>query len=194
MRLVSGIVFALLAVPVLAANVVNTSAPAVNYVFSDGSVVLDTDRTEEIFDGGVIQSRYFQAEPGSPAAGKWVYEYRIDLTNATSPTGPPFVTSIDIWNGPMRQYDYNFDSVSTDDVYVITSGGLGSVGLASVTPVSPGLSRFTFSVPVSAGQSSYFFGFISDYSAHSVGVFVNTGEGSVSIPAWTPADPCPGGC
>ena len=36
----------------------------------------------QFFNGGFVQSRVFQGQAGSPAAGKWVYEYRVSLTNS----------------------------------------------------------------------------------------------------------------
>ncbi len=77
-----------MAAPAMAAlNVVNTSAPQVNYVFStDGSVTV-TDMASPLLNGGFLQSRIFQGEAGSPAAGKWVYEYRLDLRCAMSGDG-----------------------------------------------------------------------------------------------------------
>src|SRR6266498_5135978 len=77
-----------------ALNVVNTSAPQVNYVFSTDGTVTVTDMSSPIFGGGFLQSRIFQGEPGSPAAGKWVYEYRLDLRNASDPLNQPFATSV----------------------------------------------------------------------------------------------------
>ena len=40
--------------------------------------------TSPLLNGGFLQSRIFQGEAGSPAAGKWVYEYRLDLRCAMS--------------------------------------------------------------------------------------------------------------
>ncbi|HEY0160090.1 MAG TPA: hypothetical protein VGF28_22575 [Thermoanaerobaculia bacterium] len=184
----------LLSLPAFAFNIVTTSAPEVNDVFTnDGVAVCDWDRAEELFDGGWLISRVYEGEVGSPAEGKWVYEYRVDMTDATDPASIPEIESVDIFNGPMLQYDYNFDSTSTDDIYVITSGGLGSIGLASVTTLLTGDRRFLFSSYVAGGggtglgQSSYHFGFISDDSPHAILATVNTVAGPLSVPVWAPS-------
>jgi hypothetical protein len=94
-------------------------------------------------------------------------------------------------SGPVLTYDYNFDGVTTDQVFVVTGGGLGSVGLASATGAW-GYSTFNFSAPVWAsssncnGDSSYFWGYTSTYAPHVVTATVSTNSGSVMVNAYAP--------
>jgi len=181
-----------MAVPAMALNVVNTSAPLVNYVFSTDGTVTVTDMSSPVYSGGFLQSRIFQGEPGSPAAGKWVYEYRLDLRCAQTLTSTPFATSVALSTGPVLSYDYNFDSVSTDQVYVVTSGGLGTVGLSSAGSAW-GYTQFNFSGPVWAsggggcmGNSSYFWGYTSNYPPQVVTATIATNTGNVMVNAYAP--------
>jgi hypothetical protein len=183
---VSLIVAALaMAVPAMALNVVNTSAPQVNYVFSTDGTVTVTDMSSPIFGGGFLQSRIYQGEPGSPAAGKWVYEYRLDLRNASDPVNQPFATSVALSSGPVLSYDYNFDSVATDQVFVITAGGLGTIGLQSASMFF-NYTTFKFTSPVWIGDTSYFWGYTSNYPPHVVSATVATSNGNIMLNAYAP--------
>lgn len=151
-------------------KVVNVNAPAVNCVFDPSCTIQVTDSMDTIPlpTGGTnfLQSRTFVGKPGSPANGLYGYEYRVDLRNALGITHIPCVSSIKIEFGPViGTQDYDGDG-STDQVYVITGGGLGSVGLDSAEKIGNEIT-FTFSSPVCAGgspgsgQSSFFFGLAS---------------------------------
>lgn len=192
---------ALLAQPL---HVVNVNAPAVNHVFSPSGVVTVTDTTAPIWGGGFLQSRYYRALAGSPAAGKYVYEYRVDLTNSVGTLAIGAITSITVDFGPnITALDFNGDHVA-DDVFVVTSGGLGSVGLLSAVRSGTHIT-FTFAgggVPQGAspgrGQSSYFFGIVSSFPKRNVTVTAaNTLGPALSLAGWAPAyvvlGPPPGG-
>jgi len=163
----------------------NTSAPQVNFVFSTDGTVVVTDMSSPIFGGGFLQSRIYQAEPGSPAAGKWVYEYRLDLRNAQSITNVPYATSVALSTGPVRNYDYNFDNVATDQVFVVTAGGLGTIGLQSAGGFF-GYNTFKFTTAVWAGDTSYFWGYTSDYPPQVVTATVATSNGNIQLNAYAP--------
>lgn len=151
-------------------KVVNVGAPAINCVFDPSCTVTVTDTTAPIPipAGGTnfLQSRTFMGKPGAPANGLYAYEYRIDLRNAVGITYIPCLSSMTIKFGPVvSTLDYNGDG-EADQVYVITSGGLGSIGLASAAKEDNKIT-FTFSAPVCAGghpgggQSTFFFGLVS---------------------------------
>src|ERR1041385_3774360 len=153
-------------VPAFGYNLVNSSWTEV-CVFSTTCSVTVTDYSPTILGSGKLQTRIYQGQPGSTGAGKYVYEYRVDLTQVAGVTYPPSVDSVAIWNtSTPLQFDYNFDGNATDQVYVITSGGLGTKGLVS-SYLSGGWSYFNLN-PVYAGsypgggESSYFFGFASN--------------------------------
>ena len=149
---------------------VTVSAPAVNCVFDPSCTVLvnDTTATIPLATGGTnfLQSRTFTGSPGSPAQMLNAYEYRIDLHNAIGITDMPCISSLTVKFGPVvSTLDYNGDG-EPDQVYVVTGGGLGEVGLASAVKDNDNIT-FNFESPVCAGgspgtgQSSFFFGLVS---------------------------------
>ncbi len=151
-------------------KVAHVNAPAVNCVFDPSCTIAVTDSTDSIPlpTGGTnfLQSRTFVGQPGAPADGLYGYEYRIDLRNAMGITHIPCVNSLKIEFGPVvSTLDYDGDG-NADQVYVITSGGLGSVALDSVDKSGNDIT-FNLSSPVCAGgspgtgQSTFFFGLTS---------------------------------
>jgi hypothetical protein len=164
--------------------VVPVGAPAINSVFSTSSQVFVTDTTSKIVikgtsGSGFLQSRTYTGQPGSPGAGLFAYEYRIDLTNLVGVLNAPAITSLTIDFGPViNTLDYNGNGEIGDQVFVVTSGGLGSVG--PISAIKNGNSvTFDFGAGISAGASpgkglsSYFFGLVStkppkSTSAHAV--------------------------
>jgi len=185
------------AVPAMAYNVVSTSAPQINCPFNTACTVTVTDMASLIpgTNGGKIQSRIFQGQAGSPLAGKWCYEYRVNMTDAVGLLSVPYVTSMSIANfGPVISYDYNFDGTSTDQVFYVNHGGIGTVGLAS-SYVFFGISFFNLSSAVYGGsfpgdgESSYFFGLVSQYPPTTKNATVQTDQGSQTVTVYAPAVP-----
>jgi hypothetical protein len=185
-------------------KVVNVNAPAVNHVFSPTGVITVSDHSAPIWGGGFLQSRYYQALAGSPAAGKYVYEYRVDLRNSVGVLAIGAITSITVNFGPnVKTLDFNGDKMA-DDVFVVTSGGLGTVGLVSAIRSGTSIT-FNFAGGGVAqggspgtGKSSYFFGIVSSYAKHDVTVTAtNTLGPPLSLSAWAPTyfvlGPPPGG-
>lgn len=190
LRIATLLVLALgLSIPAMALNVVNTSAPSINCVFSTTCTVVVNDMGSNLPNGGRIQSRVFQGQPGSPLAGKWAYLYRVNMANAVGFTYIPYVDGMYIagW-GSTVAYDYNFDSNYTDQVFVVTAGGIGTVGLSSVN-VFFGATFFNLSAPVYGGsfpgdgESSYFFGMVSSYppTVKTAQVHMDNGYAAVSV-------------
>lgn len=151
-------------------EVVNVSAPDINCVFDPSCTVTVTDTSAPIpiAAGGsnFLQSRTFVGVPGAPADGLYGYEYRIDLREAMGITYIPCLSSMTIDFGPVvSTLDYDGDGTA-DDVYVVTGGGLGSVGLASAEQDGDEVT-FTFGPSVCAGgspgsgESTFFFGLVS---------------------------------
>lgn len=193
--LVLSLCAAALAVPAFAGlNVVTTSAPQINCVFSTTCSVTVTDMASPIFNGGFVQSRVFQGQPGSPAAGKWVYEYRVDLTNSVGILSVSYVTQLIVPFGATLSYDYNFDANATDQVFVVTHGGLGTIGLSSAGTFF-GLVGLNYASPIyegtgsTPGQTSYFVGMVSQYPPHVVNGTLSTSAGSISVPIYAPTLP-----
>lgn len=202
-RLALAAVLALgLSLPAMAYNVVNTSSN-VNCLFVTTSpcTVYVTDHVSEfVVSGGSgkarLQSRIHQGQPGSTAAGKWAYRYRIDMGPVGGVTHFPYVDQIAIHNfGPLRQYDYNFDAVATDHVFNVTSGALGTKPVND-SFVFYGWTYFRLlSNPVYAGsypgggESSYFFGVVSDYPPVVRNISVRTDSGWVTVTGYAPDYP-----
>ena len=150
-----------------ALSIVNVAAPAVLCVFEANCTVTGTDTTGTIplnFASGtpILQSRTFGGAAGTPAAGLTAYEYRVDMTTAAGAVDCQLGVVIDF--GPVAKLPYAGSEPA--DVYVITSGGLGSVGLTSAEQ-DGGVITFTFDKPLcvgnAAGQgmSTFFFGLAS---------------------------------
>lgn len=186
-----------LAVPAIAQNVVNTSW-MVNCVFTTSSpcTVYVTDHVSTFMGGAArLQSRIHQGEAGSTAAGKWAYRYRIDLTQVAGITYPPHADELAIsYFGPMRNYDYNFDANANDHVFNVTSGGVGSKPVTS-SFINGVWTHFRLNSPVYAGsypgggESSYFFGIVSDYPPVVRTIWVHTDTGWVSVTGYAPQYP-----
>jgi hypothetical protein len=188
-----------LAAPVFAYDVVNTSW-TVQCLFSPSCSVSVTDHVSEFAisggsGNGRLQSRIFQGQAGSTAAGKWIYEYRINLTPVAGITYVPYVDQLAIhtW-GPVLTYDYNGNGIVTDDVFNITSGGTGTKAVTSAFLASP-WTYFVLSNPVYAGnypgggESSYFFGLLSNSAPVLRTMWVHTDTGWVSVQGYAPPLP-----
>ena len=150
-------------------KIVNVTAPAINCVFSTSCSVRVKD-TKDDFDlsnggKGILRTRTFKGADGSPAEGLFAYEYRLDLTDAVG-TKPSCVDWISLSFGPVvSTLDFG-GPARPDQVFVITNGGTGSIGLASAYQTRDTIS-FTFRSPVCSGTekgkgaSTYFWGLVS---------------------------------
>jgi hypothetical protein len=175
-------------------KVVTVSAPAINCVFNPACKVTVQDLTAAIWSTGFLQSRSYQGAAGAPAAGRWAYEYRIDLRNVVGVTAIPFITSLTVDIGPIEQFDFNGDG-KKDDVFVVTKGGMGNVGLLSAVRSGNNIT-FTFKPPVAGGSSpghgdsTFFFGVVSKYPRHNVTASAPNNLGAaLMLNAWAPKHP-----
>lgn len=159
--------FAVEAVPL---RVVNVSAPAINCVFNPTCTVTVSDTSDNIpmstGGTGFLQSRTYTGAPGSPAAGRYAYEYRIDLRNAVGAVAISCIDSMTISFGPVVS-TLNFGgSPEPDQVFVVTGGGIGTIGIASAIQTGSKI-KFNFTSPVceggapGRGDSSFFWGLVS---------------------------------
>jgi hypothetical protein len=188
-----------LAAPVFAYDVVNTSW-TVQCLFSPTCSVTVNDYVSDFAvsggsGNGRLQSRIYQGQAGSAAAGKWIYEYRINMTPVGGIVYAPYVDQLAIANwGPVLTYDYNSNGIVTDDVFNITSGGIGSKAVTSAFLSSP-WTYFVLSNPVysgnypGGGESSYFFGLLSDQAPVLRSMWVHTDSGWVSVMGYAPPTP-----
>lgn len=178
-------------------TVVNVAAPAINCKFDPSCKIVVNDTTANFTLPGTsgnafLQSRTWpQGKPGTVGAGKYAYLYRLDLTQLTGLTAQGCVTQLKITFGPVVSLNYNGVG-GTEQVFVITSGGLGSVGPSSVDKTG-NVVTFNFKTPVCSGsspghgQTSFFFGLSSTKPAHAVTATVSaTAGGPLSLSARAP--------
>ena len=192
-NLLIGLLFAL--APVAAGaplKVVNVTAPAINCVFTTASPctigVSDTSADVPMSAGGTgrLQSRTFKGLSGSPADGMFAYEYRLNLTNAVGAVNIACIDWISISFGPVvNTLDYD-DDRKPDQIFVVTSGGLGTIGLASAVQTADTI-KFKFSKPVceggapGKGDSSLFWGLVSKSPAKEVTAMLHETGGATHV-------------
>ncbi|HEY3105083.1 MAG TPA: hypothetical protein VGJ69_15990 [Pyrinomonadaceae bacterium] len=172
-------------------KVVNVGAPAINCVFTTASpctiTVSDTSDNVTLSAGGTgfLQSRAFKGLPGSAADGLFAYEYRLDLRNAVGTVNIACVDWMSISFGPVVSLDYNADQ-KVDQVFVVTSGGLGTIGLASAVQTASTI-KFTFSKPVceggapGKGDTSFFWGLVSKTTPKNVTAMLHETGGATHV-------------
>jgi hypothetical protein len=171
-------------------SVVSVAAPGINCIYDPSCRVMATDTVAGIPMAGisgraVLQTRTFAAAADAPGAGKFGYEYRVNLTGAV---GHACVTALKLPFGAIEKLPYN-QGGPYGDIYVITSGGLGTIGFAGVEKAGDTI-VFTFSKPVCAGakpgegESSLFFGLSSSSPPKPVTAQIDVrGAENVSVPA-----------
>src|SRR6266545_4900129 len=155
-------------------TIIEVAAPPVNCVFQLNCIIPVTDSSAPVplpFTAGspFLQSRTFTGTPGTPAAGLFGYEYRVDLRSAAGPVDCQVGLVVDF--GPVAKLPYK--SGSTADVYVITQGGLGTIGIKSAEQ-DGSVITFEFQKPMCVGtnpglgQSTFFFGAASAKQPHGI--------------------------
>jgi hypothetical protein len=119
-------------------SVVQVNAPNVNCVFDPSCRLTVTDTVANLppvpgYTGtAVLQSRTASVSPpGVPGSGTIPYIYRVDLTGAAPATDQMCVSSLAVNFGPIVQLPYSGVGNPNADVFVITTGGLGTIGLRS---------------------------------------------------------------
>src|SRR5215469_9441360 len=135
-------------------NVVEVGAPAVNCVYATNCTITVNDSVGQLTPQNLgqantawLQSRTFTGAAGTPGAGKTGYEYRLDMTQATGAV--QCVGGIVVNFGPVTQLP--FANNTPADVYVVTHGGLGTIGLASAD-LEGTVITFTFKSLMCASQ------------------------------------------
>ena len=167
-------------------KIVNVGAPAINCVFNASCAVgvSDTKANFPLSAGGtgIFQSRTFKGANGSPAAGLFAYEYRLDLGNAVGVTALSCVDWVSVNFGPVvSTLDFTADK-KRDQVFVVTNGGLGTIGLVSAVQTGSTI-KFKFKTPVCAGKapgkgdSSFFWGLVSRKSTTNISATIHETSG-----------------
>ncbi len=151
-------------------KVVNVSAPAINCVFNAPCTVTVNDTSDNVTlsagGTGFLQSRTYKGYPGSPADGLYAYEYRLDLRNAVGALNIACIDWMSISFGPVVSTLNYGGSAAPDQVFVVTGGGIGTIGIASAIQTGSNI-KFKFTSPVceggapGKGDSSFFWGLVS---------------------------------
>jgi len=171
-------------------KVVNVSAPAINCVFNALCTVMVNDTSDNVTlstgGTGFFQSRTCSGAPGAPAAGLFAYEYRLDLRNAVGATAISCIDWISMSFGPVvSTLDFNGDR-KPDQVFVVTGGGIGTIGIASAIQTGSNI-RFNFTAPVCGGgapgrgYSSFFWGLVSRNKAKFVTATLHETGGATHV-------------
>jgi len=159
-----------LAVEAETLKVVEVNAPAVNCVFRTTCRIPVTDSVGHIplpfiATAGTawLQSRSFTAEPGTPGAGKTGYLYRISLTEASG--SAECIGGLVLDFGPVAKLPYQTGVMA--DVFVITTGGLRTIGIKSATKTGNVIEfELTQGLCLSGGadikNTTFFFGLAAD--------------------------------
>ncbi len=159
-------------------EIAEVSAPAVNCVFDSDCRITVNDTSATIAStGGSIQSRRFAvAESGTPAAGLYGYNYRVNLSNAVEDEERDCVWDVAIPFGPIEPLDYDGDGELEHLYDLRLGGGAGNVRLlgASQEGDTVYLQFEAFDIFLGVcqgnfpgdGDSSYFVGMASRYPDH----------------------------
>jgi hypothetical protein len=149
-------------------KIVEVNAPKVNCVFQTDCSVVVNDSTGNISlpflaspGTAWAQSRTYPGEAGAPGVGTTAYEYRLSMTQAS---GPGCVLGFNLNFGPHKPLPYANNTPA--DIFVVTTGGLGTIGLKSAVR-SGDVIEFTLTSPLCAdgpanvSKTTFFFGLAS---------------------------------
>lgn len=179
-------------------DIVTVEAPAINCKFDADCTITVTDSSDHFTIGPTTGDAFLQSrtwppgEPGTAAEGLYGYMYRLDLRQLAGLTALPCINQFSIDFGPVAPLDYNDDG-NDDDVWVVSSGGLGTVAPMSAEKTGDSIT-FSFTPPVCAGsspgngESSYFFGLTSTRPPRAVVAQVqDTLGGTTNLDARAPS-------
>jgi len=100
----------------------------------------------------VLHSRVIKAAAGSRAEGRFAYEYRVDLSNATTFVDSSCVTNLSVKFGPIEKLPYAPNSLR--DVYAIKQDvPPNQIGFSTAVQTGD-LVTFTFERPVCAADAT----------------------------------------
>jgi hypothetical protein len=184
-------------------KVVEVNAPAVNCVFRPDCILPVSDTTGNLSlpfapPGTVwLQSRTFTGAAPAPGAGTIGYMYRLSMTQAS---GTGCVLGFNLNFGPHTQLPYLNNMLA--DIYVITTGGLGTIGLRSAERFGDVIA-FTLKSPLCAdgaphvSKTTFFFGLAAtaapmhvNATAYGIGEFFGV---DARVPTHSVAADPPGG-
>lgn len=181
-----------------ALKIVHVGAPAVNCLFDPSCTITPSDSVGTFPLAGAVgtaklQTRTVKAKAGTPAAGRTIYMYRLDLRQAVGVASLPCVKNVKVaFGAPSSTIDYDKDGVGGDQVFVISSGGSGTIAPTAAVKTGSTID-FQFATPVCAGaapgggESSFFFGLASALAPAAVNATViDTANLASAAPARAP--------
>lgn len=159
-------------------EIVEIAAPSINCIFDSDCRLTVSDFTAPITLPGTSGEGFLQSRTGPPGEAGTVgedltpFEYRVDLRQMAGVTAGPCITELSVDFGPFQPLDYDGDG-NAEDVFVVTRGGLGSVGLASAEQLGDRIAfRFDPAVCTGSrpgtGESTFFFGLAAQGPAQAV--------------------------
>src|SRR4051812_3038483 len=172
-------------------KIVEGGAPAINCVFQTDCNIPVTDTTGNLLlptltpGTAWLQSRTFAGEAGAPGVGTTGYEYRLSMTQTSG--NADCVIGFTLNFGPSKQLPYKDNALA--DVYVVTSGGLGTIGLKSAVRSGDAIT-FEFKAPLCANgppdvkRTTFFFGL----AATAAPMHVNAPVSAIGIPPFYAVD------
>jgi hypothetical protein len=146
-------------------KIVEVGAPAINCVFQTDCNIPVTDTTGNLLlptltpGTAWLQSRTFAGEAGAPGVGTTGYEYRLSMTQTSG--NAECAIGLNLNFGPHKQLPYKDNALA--DVYVVTTGGLGTIGIKSAEKFGDVI-VFEFKAPLCADgppdikRTTFFFG------------------------------------
>jgi hypothetical protein len=168
-RIAGTVVAAVMLAAPLAAQpltIVEVNAPAVNCVFQPSCTITVTDTVGHISLPYIetpgtawLQSRIYNSAAGTPAFPNTGYVYRISLTEAKG--SADCLLGLVMNFGPVVKLPYKDGNLA--DIFVITTGGLGTIKLKSATK-SGNVIEFALSSPLCLSgppdikNTTFFFG------------------------------------
>jgi serine protease len=169
---------AIVAAPTASLDMAYVSASDVNCFFDSDCTLAVSDHVstftlENASGYGSLQARvYPTGKAATLAAGLRGYEYRLDLGEMVRVFGIPCIKTLTLNFGPIVPLDYDDDGTQ-EYVYVVNSGGAGSIAPSSVDLLANDLT-FTFTPYVCSGgaagegDSTFSFGLASPFNPADV--------------------------
>ena len=164
------LVLASLAAQAQPLTVVEVGAPAINCVFQPSCTIVVNDSIGYLPlpylatpKTAWLQSRTYTGAAGTPGANKTGYEYRLSLTEASG--SADCLGGLVLNFGPVTKLPYKNNQLA--DVFVITTGGLGTIGIKSAVK-SGNVIEFDFTAPLclmggpNIANTTFFFGLAAD--------------------------------
>jgi hypothetical protein len=169
-------------------RIVQVFAPAFNTLFdASGSIVVQDSVSTFALSGTTglarLKTRTTVGQPGTPAAGQYMYAYRLDLEDVRLIDVIACIEALTLTFGPVTStLDYDFDGVTGDEVFVLFSRGGGISPSSAVRTGSSITFRFGSPQVCSGGgsipgENTYFFGLTSRNAPRFVTATIQHGGG-----------------